>query len=207
MIRRTFIGLLIAVAAGAQTPKGAPVEREELVVDDFPASGYILDLGGGCRGTIGRLKGQQVVAIDISLKELQEVPSGFLKIVMDATDLKFLPNSFQTVTAFFSLMFMKQDIHPKVFSEAFRVLQPGGKWLIWDAAIPARSGSIDPQFLINLHTKLPKETIDFGYSAHFPERSQDPAYYRGLAEQAGFRVTRVEELGRGKIVFLELRKP
>lgn len=77
----------------------------------FAASGYILDLGGGCRGTIGRVKAAQVVAIDISMRELNEAPSGFLKILMDASDLKFPNNSFRMVTAFFALMFMKPEIH------------------------------------------------------------------------------------------------
>ena len=39
-------------------------DREDLVVDDFYATGFILDIGGGGEGVVGRLKGQQVVAID-----------------------------------------------------------------------------------------------------------------------------------------------
>ena len=69
----------------------------------------ILDIGRSCRGTIGRVKPKQVVAIDISPSELKEAPADFLKIVMDATDLKFLDGSFGTVTAFYSLMYMKPD--------------------------------------------------------------------------------------------------
>jgi hypothetical protein len=44
---------MAAAAAAAQTPKPAPIEREEIGLEDFPAAGHILDLGGGCRGTIG----------------------------------------------------------------------------------------------------------------------------------------------------------
>src|SRR5690242_15141575 len=40
-------------------------EKQELDVADFPAEGWILDLGGGGEGIIGRLKGSQVVAIDL----------------------------------------------------------------------------------------------------------------------------------------------
>ena len=208
MTRRTCLQL-IAAAACAQTPKkGDEIEREEIVIPDFPATGHILDLGGGCRGTIGRLKGEQVVAIDISMKELDEAPAGFLKILMDASDLKFPKNSFHTVTAFFSLMFMKPEILQKVFEEAFRVLQPGGEWLIWDASIPARSATDPKNFLINLRTRLPMETIDYGYSVLWLDRARDTAYYRGLAEQAGFQVVNVELVGRNKKAFLmDLRKP
>lgn len=41
------------------------------------------------------------------MKELDDAPAGFLKIVMDASDLKFPKNRFHTVTAFFSRMFMR----------------------------------------------------------------------------------------------------
>jgi ubiquinone/menaquinone biosynthesis C-methylase UbiE len=208
MKRRAFLAILAAAAVRAQTGTGDATEREEIVIPDLAATGYILDLGGGCRGTIGRVKGEQVVAIDISMKELNEAPSGFLKILMDASDLKFPDRSFRTVTAFFSLMFMKPEIHAKVFAEAFRVLAPGGQWLIWDASIPPRSGADDKTFLINLHTRLPRETIDYGYSVLRLEIARDPAYYRGLAEQAGFQVAKLEMLGRNqKAFFMELRKP
>jgi len=32
-------------------------ERQDIVVQGLPDTGYILDIGGGCRGTIGRIKG------------------------------------------------------------------------------------------------------------------------------------------------------
>ena len=69
--------------------------------------------------------GEQVIAIDISMKELEEAPGGFLKILMDASDLKFPSKTFQTVTAFFALMFMKPEIHKGVFAEVYRVLNGG----------------------------------------------------------------------------------
>jgi hypothetical protein len=39
-------------------------ERQLVTLDDFPSSGHILDIGGGGEGVIGRLKGQDVIAID-----------------------------------------------------------------------------------------------------------------------------------------------
>ena len=200
--------MIAAAAVRAQSRARNEIDRDEIIIPDFTAPGYILDLGGGCRGTIGRLKGEKVVAIDISMRELNEAPSGFLKILMDASDLKFPNDSFRTVTAFFSLMFMKPQIHQKVFSEAYRVLAPGGEWLIWDASIPARSATVDNNFLVNLHTKLPKETIDFGYSVQRLDVQRDADYYRALAEQAGFQVGNVELAGRDrKLFFMNLHKP
>ena len=130
---------LLAIAQTAAIPNKDEhlAERQDIVIRGLPDTGYILDIGGGCRGTIGRIKPRQVVAIDISPRELKEAPSDFLKIVMDASDLKFLDNSFPAVTAYYSLMFMKPGIHEKIFAEVFRVLQPGGTWLVWDSVVPA----------------------------------------------------------------------
>ena len=62
-------------------------------------------------------------------------------------------------------------------------------------------------YLINLHTRLPNETIDYGYSVLKQEVARDIAHYRSLAEQAGFQVAKAEELGRNKKAFyMDLRK-
>jgi len=197
---------MAAAVAHAQSSSKTEIEREEIVIPDFPSTGYVLDLGGGCRGTIVRIKGEQVVAIDISMRELNEAPGGFLKILMDASDLKFPDKSFRTVTAFFALMFMKPEIHQKVFAEAYRVLAPCGELLIWDASIP-RAGEGDNSFTIYLHTKLPKDTIDYGYSVLRLAMERDPSYYRSLAEQAGFQVAKVDMIGQHrKAFFMQLRK-
>jgi SAM-dependent methyltransferase len=212
MFRRTFALLFSAVlcawpTAAQLAPDNLP--RQEITIPNFEARGWILDLGGGCRGTIGRLKPDQVVAIDISPRELKEAPAGFLKIVMDASDLKFMDGAFRTETAFFSLMYMPPSIHRKVFAEAYRVLQPGGCWLIWDAVVPAASDEPEgKRFTIYLRTKLPSETIDYGYSIARYDRVLDPSYYVALAKDCGFEVIALKEqnLPR-KTFFLELRRP
>ena len=196
------------IAAFAQpAPDGQ--DRQEIVIPDFAAKGWILDLGGGCRGTIGRMKPDQVVAIDISPRELREAPTSFLKIIMDASDLKFLDGTFNTETAFFSLMYMPPELHGKIFSEAYRVLRPGGRWLIWDAVVPAASpvpGGL--RFDVYLRTKLPSETIEYGYSIARHGRAIDAQYYVNLAKGAGFKVVRLEEQNSPRQTFyLELSKP
>ena len=42
-------------------------------------TGSILDVGGGGEGIIGRLYGEQVIAIDNCQEELDEAPDGFQK--------------------------------------------------------------------------------------------------------------------------------
>ena len=96
------------------------IKKQEVIIDDFDASGLVLDIGGGGEGIIGQIKGKQVVAIDPSIRELEGAPDGPLKIVMDAGDMLFLDDAFDVVTSFFTLMYIKGSEHEKVFIERSR---------------------------------------------------------------------------------------
>ena len=181
-------------------------EREEVVVDDFDAAGFVLDIGGGGEGVIGKLKGNQVVAIDRSKRELEESAPGPLKIVMDATDLQFLDQSFETATAFYTLMYIKSvDTLSRVFGEVYRALAPGGRFLIWEGTLPPRTDQEKNIAVFVLTITLPSEKIDTGYATSWPQEGRDIAYYVELAERAGFRVVLQKKEGQG--LFLELGKP
>lgn len=180
-------------------------EKQEVIVNDFDSPGYILDIGGGGEGVIGKLKGEQVIAIDPSKRELEEAPAGPLKIIMDARDLQFLDDTFGTATSFFTLMYIKGPDHEKVFSEVFRVLKSGGLFLIWDAIIPQRLDEDKDLAVFPLSVKLPNEEIDAAYGVLWPEEEQGLSYNVRLAESAGFDVVAQRESDR--VFFLKLRKP
>ena len=171
-------------------------EKQELTLPDFAAEGWILDIGGGGEGVIGRLKGSQVVAIDLYAWGMRRTPPGPLKIVMDATDLKFLDESFGAVTSFFTLMYMSPEQHGKAIREAYRVLKPGGEMLIWDVELPV---SPDPRKDLAMYPfifRLPKETVETGYGTFFPKQPMDLPYYSRLAQAAGFVVQSRRTEGR-----------
>ena len=180
-------------------------EKQEVVVNDFDSAGYILDIGGGGEGVIGKLKGEQVIAIDPSKRELEGAAAGPLKIVMDAKDLQFLDGSFSTATSFFTLMYIKAPDHEKVFSEVFRVLVPGGVFLIWDVIFPQRPDADKDVAVFLFLVKLPHEEIDAGYGMPWTEEGRDSSYYVNLAEQVGFIV--VDQREEDHQFFLKLQKP
>ncbi len=165
----------------------------------------ILDLGGGGEGVIGQLKGTQVIAIDQSRRELEEAPRGPLKIVMDALDLQFLDNSFETATAFFSLMYIPGPDQERVLKEAYRVLRPSGQFLIWDRELPARKDEQEEAVAFYLKAVLPDREIETGYGTRWPEKEKDLSHYRKIAEEAGFIIQDQQRFG--DLFFLTLRKP
>lgn len=123
-------------------------------------NGKILDVGGGGESVIGRLYTNQVVAIDIRQDELDEAPTGFEKILMDATQLEFKDNSFDHVTSFYTLMFMSTEDQKRAISEAARVLVNGGELHIWDCDI--LSAYPEP-FCVDVAVQLPDEHISTTY--------------------------------------------
>lgn len=220
-LRLIPLAALLALAAGSLSAGLSPLppgagdsherrvyrfERQELTVPDIESPGYILDIGGGGEGVIGQIRPRQVIAIDISRRELEGAPAGPLKIVMDARDLKFLDNTFPVATSFFTLMYINEGDHLKVFQEIRRVLAPGGRFLVWDVVLPKQleKGKDIAAFPFLFHLPGGKE-VQTGYGVHWPPSLHDLAYYVRLAEKAGFRVVKRSEAGR--TFYLELRKP
>ena len=180
-------------------------ERQDVVVEDFQAEGYVLDIGGGGEGVIGQLKPRQVVAIDVNERELRGAPEGPLKIVMDATDLKFLDSTFQTATCFFTFMYMKPGDQDRAAKEVFRVLRPGARFLVWDVLLPARFDPAKDIAVFPMRVRLPSREVETGYGTFFPEHPHDLGYFVALSRRAGFDILTQRESGR--TFFLELRKP
>ena len=182
------------------------IAPQKITVPDFECDdSWILDIGGGGEGIIEQVKGKQVIAIDFRQHELEETHNDALKSVMDARDLHFLDETFETITAFFTLMYIA--VRPKdieqVFQEITRVLKPGGKFLVWDVIFNPPE-SVDKEVIaLYLKVNLPDGTVDqtgYGVKIH-AQKMED---FIELATKNGLTVVRKETADQ--VYFLEFQK-
>ena len=175
-----------------------------LDISNVKLEGRILDIGGGGEGIIGQIKKEQVIAIDKKKEELDEAPkSGDIKIIMDAKDLKFLDNTFETVTSFFSMMYVPFSDHLRIFQEIYRVLKNDGEFLLWDLNIPNRTKDSKDIYVVTLTVIIPENIIETGYGVYWV-RKKDVEYYKKIAKNAGFKIS--EQKVEHPILFLRFKK-
>ncbi|MGF7059152.1 class I SAM-dependent methyltransferase [Brassicibacter mesophilus] len=168
------------------------IKNQKIVIEKELDVNRILDIGGGGEGVIGLCYGDKVIAIDRSKDELEESPDGPLKIVMDASKLSFLENSFDAVTSFFTLMYISIAEHEKIFNEIYRVLNECGKFILWDATIPKYDNSTKDIFVIHLEVSTPDKRIETGYGVLRKDKEQDIQYFINMGLRTGFKVIKEE---------------
>ncbi|MFX1572544.1 MAG: class I SAM-dependent methyltransferase [Promethearchaeota archaeon] len=165
-------------------------DPQKINLSNTELEGRILDIGAGGEGVIGQLKGSSVVAIDLRKSELEESYKAgdkeSLKIIMDAKDLKFLDETFDTVTAFFSLMYMPKSDHEKVLKEIYRVLKANGEFIMWDLMIPKNTRN-KRIFVIPIKVQIEGKEIITGYGTRW-NKEQSIEYFINLVKKVGFSV-------------------
>jgi len=180
------------------------IDNQKVALFDKLDGNLILDIGGGGEGIIGLCYGSSVISIDPSKDELEEAAAGPLKIVMDSRDLLFLDNSFDIVTSFFTLMYISNFDHHKVFSEIYRVLKPDGEFIMWDATIPKYDDGDKDIFVLNIEVATPTKLIETGYGVLWKNKKQDINYYIKLGSETGFKI--IKEEINGQIFKIKFKK-
>jgi ubiquinone/menaquinone biosynthesis C-methylase UbiE len=114
--------------------EGDPSKRflEELV-GRLPGGGRVLDLGCGNGAKVARLAERfDLVAVDLSEQQLRlartEVPQATF-LHSDFAELDFAPETFDAVTAFYSIMHVPREEHRALLGRIVRWLKPGGLFL------------------------------------------------------------------------------
>jgi SAM-dependent methyltransferase len=114
--------------------EGDPWERylDELT-RRLPAGGRVLDLGCGNGAKIERLAGRfELVAVDISEQQLDLARARLPQATLlggDFSDLDFPAETFDAITAFYSIMHVPRQEHSDLFERIAGWLKPGGLFL------------------------------------------------------------------------------
>jgi ubiquinone/menaquinone biosynthesis C-methylase UbiE len=114
--------------------EGDPWERflDELAAR-LPEGGRVLDLGCGNGAKLARLAGRfDLVGVDFSEEQLRlgraKVPEASL-LAADFSELDIAANTFDAVTALYSIMHVPRQEHRALFGRIARWLKPGGLFL------------------------------------------------------------------------------
>ena len=181
-------------------------DPQEIDLRNIKLNGRILDIGGGGEGVIGQLKGSNVVAIDLRKSELEESYEAgdkeSLKIIMDAKELKFLDKTFDTITAFFSLMYVPKNDHEQIFKEIYRTLKVKGEFVLWDLIIPKNTIK-KHLFAIPITVQIKDKKIKTGYGTRW-NKEQNIKDFIALGRKVGFTVR--EQKQEAEYFFLRFEK-
>ena len=181
------------------------IEKHIVDISNTDLKGRILDIGGGGEGVIGQYKGKSVITIDKLKSELEEAPEGdYLKIIMDAQDLKFLDGAFDTVTAFYMFMYVPMDMRPKILEEIFRVLRAGGDFFIWDMVISEKGDNEKEFYGAEVEVNIGDKVIDTGYATRW-NKTQNLEYFLKLGEKVGFQT--IDKILKQGQIFIRFQKP
>ena len=178
-------------------------ELHHIDLTKIQLNGQILDIGGGGEGVIGQLAGHYVISIDPSERELKEAPSDCVKIIMNGKDLKFLDDTFDSITLFFTMMYIPTSDHKKVFKEIYRVLKTKGKLFLWDLTLPERPETEKDIYAIKLEVDIGVKKITTGYGTSWGKKF-DMEHYLDLGKKVGFKV--IEKEVNGETFFIKYLK-
>lgn len=107
----------------------------DALTERLPDDGRILDAGCGAGVPIAKQLAEafEVVGVDFSSEQVRLARENVPQAAFtqgDMTELGFADSSFDGLCAFFSLIHVPMDEHPRVVAEFSRVLRPGGLALL-----------------------------------------------------------------------------
>ncbi len=163
--------------------------QPDMVARYIPEGGQVLELGFGQGANISYLARSfpttRFTGVDLS-QIRKEVPRNVTTVCQDYSSLKqFADNTFDVVYAFETIVH-NTDKDP-IFEEVFRVLKPGGVFIVYDYALPEPYETLRPeeQTAVELISKCaccPLIESDTAWESHF--------------ERAGFHKVHVDYLDK-----------
>ncbi len=127
---------------------------------------------------------------------------------MDATDMKFLAETINVATSFFTFMYLPAEKKMSALKEIFRVLKQSGELLIWNSNIMIAEENLKyDAVIVNLEIELPnKQMISTGYGIpyQYDFEISDTQLIR-MAREIGFVIS-VHLTDDSSLFFLKMQK-
>ena len=162
--------------------------KQHVRIKEIP-EGRILDIGGGGEGIIAQAGGANVIAVDKLISEIIEAKDKAPCanwMVADGTSLPFATGCLGNATAFFSCMYMPEEVKQSVFQETRRVLKESGELWVWDVNMASK----EKVFAIRLQAELPdNQSIKTTYGVKAKNQSVDTICSQ--LQEAGFEINSV----------------
>ena len=177
-----------------------PVKNIEIF--ELP-KGRVIDIGGGGEGVVAQAGGNRIVPIDKFIFEIHEARAKAPNnpwMVADATELPYIDHSFDNATAFFSCMYMSEEIKADVFKETKRVLKKGGEFWVWDGNMSLKSKVFAIRLAVDL-TDIPSIRTIYGVKA----KDQSTTSVCNLLREAGFETEVI--VNDKHTFFIKAKKP
>jgi ubiquinone/menaquinone biosynthesis C-methylase UbiE len=164
-------------------------------LDELPAKGRIIDVGGGGQGLVSKIRGSRVCAVDIDMNKIREAQIYGLEaqwLLTDGRALSLKDSSFDTATLWFSLGFIRDwSAKEQVMDEIFRVLRSDGLVSILAANIDCS----EERFVLRGQFSFPDGTISQMSYGLAGQQKQTIETVNALLKQVNFRKLTVEDKG------------
>lgn len=159
-----------------------------------------LDIGGGGESIIYRASEENITIIDLDFDNYKYSNRATI-INMDARKLDFTDKSFNSVSIFYTLMYINDNDILKVLKEAYRVLNKDGLIYIWDINIKNN----DSDFIvapIKVHGRKFNKNVTF--ASNEITLIRDSLYYLKALKKSGFDNVEIKETNNS--IFLIAKK-
>lgn len=175
-------------------------KRQSIDLRNLTFSQPHLDIGGGGESIIYKISKRDITIIDLDFDD--DKYNKRAKIYnMDARSMSFKDNSFNLVTIFYTLLYIKDTDLIKVLKEVYRVLNKNGEIYIWDVNMKSSNGNfVEAPLLVHSDSFNIKVT----YASNNVESVRDAQYYFDALVKVGFSNIEIKE--NASSVFIVARK-
>lgn len=165
------------------------LEKAEIDLRNIEISSPHLDIGGS---------GEKIIYRAVCPKKLTIIDVDFDDIInnsraecykMDASNMEFDDNTFQTITSFYTFLYMNEDKIRESIKECFRVLRAGGLLYIWDVCLSSVKQNNIVFAPLRIQYKNKVKEVTYGSSEVTLTRNQK--FYLDILHNSGFSIRSV----------------